>query len=633
MSAIPLSPDGVIDKSAYESKPVNYQPTDEEERAIKLAESCFQKSKKARKLYDEKWLDYYRMFRGRQWLEARPSYRHSEVINLIFRAIQSQVPILTDTRPRPQFIPTEPSDTEIAQVLNDLLASDWNRNDWDMTIVESLYNGHFYGTYFASVGYDEKADYGAGSVTFESEDTFYCYPDPNARDINHRTSNYFVWAEPVAVDQLKRDYPKVAEFIKPDLIDFSKRQRVNFKEQIRYKSPLDNRTVIEGQGAYDMDGMGSETLKIEVYIHDQEFIEDQIDVPREDIAPSTEGTGTVYVQKLKYPKGRKICIASGVLLSDGPLPYEDKKFPYVRGLNYVLPQEFWGISEIEQLEGPQKTFNKLLSFALDVLVLMGNPIWKVSDKTVDTDNLFNRPGLIIECEDPSGVQREEGVQLQPYVLQLIDRLKVWFDDVSGSSDVSRGIRPEGVTAAAAIEALQEASNQRLRQKTRNLDIFLSQFGRMYVSRVFEKYTAPRVFRVTGQDQSTKYFKFHVEDRPVVDQMTNEPKIDPLTNQPMTEKVAKVQNYINGQDGKSYLGPEKEYSLRNDFDVQTSSGSSLPFEKNRIESQSYNLFDRGLIDEEEVLRNIKYQNADAVLKRMSEKKAQAALAQQNAPPKQ
>jgi hypothetical protein len=66
------------------------------------------------------------------------------------------------------------------------------------------------------------------------------------------------------------------------------------------------------------------------------------------------------------------------------------------------------------------------------------------------------------------VQREEGVQLQPFVLQLIDRMKLWFDDVSGSNDVSRGAKPEGITAASAIQSLQEAAQIRIRQKAETL---------------------------------------------------------------------------------------------------------------------------------------------------------------------
>lgn len=593
------------------SGPIGYEPTSEEEKTIKLVNSLFQKSKNARKAYDEKWLDYYRMFRGKQWKDARPSYRHSEVINLIFRSIQSTIPILTDSMPKPEFVPSEPSDFELARILNDILDSDWTYNNWNYQLTEMLYDSHIYGTGFSCIGYDEHACDGIGGVKFESADPFYQFPDPYAIDVNNK-SRYHIEAQPVDIEVLKQRYPDKAQYIKADIIDLSKRDR-NMGEEVKYKSPTDNRTIFEGSSAYDLQSR-NEALEIVCYLKDTSFSEDEIN---ED--DGLGGVSTKYVQKLNYPNGRRIVLVNGVLCEDKEIDYEDKKFPYARLINYINPRELWGISEIEQLESPQKIFNKLLSFALDVLTLMGNPIWVVDNTSdVDTDNLFNRPGLVVEKNAGSEVRREPGVQLQPYVMQMIGDMKLWFDDISGSNDVSRGVKPEGVSAASAITALQDAANTRIRQKARNIDAFMQNFGQMYLSRVFQYYDTPRVFRITGDDNSIKYFKFHVERT-----------IDPETNEEY--KVAKVREFNQGDDRAYYLGEEKQYDVRRRFDVKISTGSNLPFEKNRVESQSYSLYDRGIIDAEEVLKNIRYPNAEAVLQRVAEKQAQAAAMQP--PPKQ
>lgn len=601
-----------------QSKQIGYEPTPDEEKAIKLVDKLFQKAKNARKSYDEKWLDYYRMFRGKQWKDARPSYRHSEVINLIFRAIQSEIPILTDAMPKPEFIPSEPTDFELARILNDVLDSDWTYNNWSYQLTEALYDSHLYGNGFGCLKYDEDACDGLGGIVFESSDPFYQFPDPSSRNVNDR-SRYYVEAEPKDVEILKQLYPDKAQYIKADILDISKRDK-QLGEQVRYKSPTDNRTVMEGSSSYDLDAR-NEALEITCYIKDMETVEDEIKEMGDDGQEKVS-----YVQRLKYPKGRKIVTVNGVLCLDEPITYEDSKFPYIRLTNYILPREFWGMSEVEQLESPQKIFNKLISFTLDVLTLMGNPIWVVDNTSgVDTDNLFNRPGLIVEKEPGSDVRREEGVQLQPYVLQMIDRMKSWFDDISGSNDVSRGVRPEGVTAASAITALQDAAQTRLRQKTRNLDAFMQEFGQMYLSRVFQYYDVPRVFRITADDNSIKYFKFHIDKQ-----------IDPQSNEEY--KVARVREFKEGIDDAGsrmfYLGEEKQYDVRRRFDVKISTGSNLPFEKSRIESQSYNLFDRGIIDAEEVLKNIRYPNAESLVKRMAEKAQQQAQAemQGQAPPK-
>lgn len=636
-SAIIPVDQGMVGSQGTGNAPPGYEPTHEEEQAIKLVEKYFSKAKAARRPYDEKWLDYYKMFRGKQWKEQRPSYRHSEVINLIFRAIQSDVPILTDGMPKPEFVPQEPGDLPLAEILNDVLNSDWTSGNWLEKLTEVIYDAHFYGAGFGGMPYDPEAANGAGRIIFQSEDPFCAYPDPAARNVNEK-ANYFTYAEPTDVEALKRDYPDKAQWIKPDLIDMTKRERANFSEQMRYKSPTDTRNISQGQTTADLESK-DEALKITLYIHDSSYCEDEI----KEKDPETGEEKTAYMQRLQYPKGRKLVSVGGVLCENGEIEYEDKKFPYLRLLNYILPREFWGISEVEQLESPQKIFNKLISYALDVLTLMGNPIWIVDDDSgVDTDNLFNRPGLVVEKSKGSEVRREEGVALQPYVLQLIDRMKLWFDDVSGSSDSSRGIQPGQVTAASAIEALQQAGQTRLRQKTRNIDAFMQDFGKMYASRVFQYYDAPRVFRVTADNNTSKYFKFHIEKRPVTQPQE---VMDPATGQMMIQdvptgeikKIAKVRHFQMGDDGNHYLGQEQEFEAQGEFDVRVSTGSALPFEKNRIEQQTYALYDRNIIDDEEVLKNIKYPNAEAVLQRMAEKKAMAAQqeamakAQGQAPP--
>ncbi len=88
----------------------DYQPTPEEERTIKLVRKLFQKAKSGKDPYAKDWLDRYKLFRGDQWKEKRPSYRNSEVVNITFQAIQSQVPMMADPRPRFDFLPQEPQD-------------------------------------------------------------------------------------------------------------------------------------------------------------------------------------------------------------------------------------------------------------------------------------------------------------------------------------------------------------------------------------------------------------------------------------------------------------------------------------------------------------------------------------------
>jgi len=608
---VPSEHQAIDSKVVGAGAPTNYTPSEKEKKALKLVRKLFKKAKEEKAYYDKDFLKYYQFFRGKQWPEARPSYRHSDVINLVFRTIQSDVPILADTRPKIEFLPQEPSDLPLAKILNQVIASDWEKYNWLNTLTECLYDAHIFGTTIAEMSFDPELENGLGAITFKSMDPFEAYPDPEAEDIKeHRNCKYFQRAEPMSIERIKKKWPKKGKYVKGDVIDWVDRKEKTNIDQIRFRSPTDNRTIVEGQRTLDTER--NKSLVITTYIMDRTSFKNE-----EVISVNEAGEEvTEFVQKLKYPRGRKIVIAGGIVLEDGENEFDDGKYPYARMQNYMLPREFWGVSEVEQLESPQKIFNKLVSFSLDVLTLMGNPVWIVDKSSgIDTDNLINRPGLIIEKQPGTEVRREAGTSLQPYILQLIDRMKLWFDDISGSNDVSRGAQPTGITAAAAIEALQEASNTRLRQKGRFIDAFLQDLGQLYVSRVFQYYKAPRIVRLTNNQGAQQFFSFNIEDRETEDG---------------SQKVAVVSDILLNKDLSTRYGDTKEFALSAQFDIKVNTGSSLPFQKATKKQELLNLFDRGIIDEEEVLNGLDYPNKDAVLQRLQERmQAQAMAAQAQA----
>ena len=587
-----------------------YEPTDAERKAAKLVEKFFKKAKKQRALYDKDWPEYYRMFRGRQWNQNRPSYRHSEVINLIFRTIQSTVPSQVDARPRFEFVPQEPGDQEVAEILAEVADSDWTNGGWSEQLLEKVYDSNIYGTGMSrTCGEPNK-------ITYESVDPVYCYPDPEARDTNKRCS-FFIYAEPRDVAWIKRKWPEHARHVKPDIESLLNNEKT--AQDIHFRSPADRNVVMEGSTPPDPSNKDM-ALVIECWLSPEacqdDFDEEEHPVVGKDGQPELDEMGqprTQFVQKARYPKGRKIVKCGEVILEDGPNPYDDGEIPFERYPNYLLPREFWGMSEIEQLKGPQRIFNKMVSFALDVMTLMGNPVWMVpSSSGVDPDTLVNRPGLNVEYDGDNPPHRVEGVQLQPYILQMIDKMAEWFDSISGSQDVTRGVNPTGVTAASAISSLQEAAQTRVRQKARNLYVCLQAVGRHYKSRVFQFYSAPKIIRLTANEGASRYFRMYIEPYDKEDgTVGRRMSVMPYTDNGLEDPTAASQ-----------------YEIRGDFDIKVTTGSSLPFAKAEKEQKLLNLFDRGIVDEEEVLKGTDYPNYEAVLQRVAQKKqaeAEAAAA--------
>lgn len=584
----------------------------EDQQTVKMVERLFEKYKKHRSKYDKNWMHYYKVFRGDQWDGIKmPRWRQKEIVNMVWESIQSNLPLQTDARPQISFIPEEPSDMEFAQLLNEISDSDWERNNWLAQVTEIILDGYLYGLGYGHPGYDATADFGLGSATFESLDPFYCYPDPDAKDVNSKESRGFIIAEPVDTEKLRADFPQFSHLIKSDVQDLVQSSKTSLND-FRLRTINTDRDMPDVSWLDGKEGISPKTLLKTVYLKP----DDTEEITEPDGEDETGQPRFKKIIKKKYPRGRMIKTACGLLLEDGPLPFEHGEIPAVRYVNYILPREFFGVSEVEQLESPQRAFNKILNAQLEIMNLMGNPVWIIDNTSgINPEQLVNKTGLVVEKEPGSEARREIGVQLSPAALSLADRLEKWFNNVAGTQDVSRGEAPASVTAASAIEALQQAARTRIRQKMRNLDDMIRDFGRQYVGIILEKYTASRVFRVTNKEGASKYFRMSVE------------KVTDQDGTPRTK--ATIQEYAPGSQGQVVKTEPKEFFINGRFDVRVNTGSSLPFVVADKEQKTLQLFDRGIIDEEEVLKQIEYPNREAVLERVRAKQQAAAEAAQQA----
>ena len=598
-------------------------PTDEEQKLAKQVDKLFKKAAKHRKKYDSKWAENYKFYRGQQWQGRRPTYKNREVINMIYRVIQGQTSVMLDARPTIGFLPQDPSDLEFAQILNQVFEADWDKNSWMMELAAMIYDANLYSVGFGECSYDENISGTRAGISWKSRDPFDFYPDPDATDVN-KECEYFIEAKPTEVDKVKKKYHdhKYVSQIKPDLNDLSQSKRDVQTLHVYRNTSLDipNDRITTSYGTEDSE-QKDKVLVITVYMKpsDVEVVEEKDEMTGE----------SLYITKKKYPRGRKIVKINNFIFEDEELEYDDLEFPFQRLVNSILPREFYGIDELENTKGPQLVFNKMVNFALDVLMLMGNPIWlNPIESGTDSRMLTNEPGLVVEYNLNAPPRREEGVQLQPWVFQLIDRMEKWFNDEAGDQDVTRGINPTGITANAAIENLLEAAQKRVKQKMRNMDNMLRDFGRQWVSRCMQYYTAPQIFRLTNNEGANKYFKFHVEHREVPETQddgslavlpTGEPKMQ-------TKKFAVVRDFIKDDLGRMVPAMEsKEYEIRGEMDVRVNTISGLPFTKAENENRLYSLFDRQIIDGEEVLKRLEYPNAELIIQRMKEAQAQAAKA--------
>lgn len=595
--------------------------TPEQQAAVKLAEKLYREAKIHRSKYDHKWSEQYNFLLGKQWKQKRPSYRHSEVINFLYSEVQTVLALLTDGRPQVDYLPEDPTDFEFSQILSQVISAKWDKNNWSATVAENIFDSQAIGTAIGYVPWKTSKRDGVGDLDFCSQDPFYFFPAPGTKTkINGEECSYVVIAEPTYLDHIIRDYPEAKGRVKADLSDFQTAIDDSGYENIRLVSPVDKDMPVDGSTPSSVSA-AKKTLLITVYIRSDEMTEEKLESVDETGQPKVE-----YQQKKKYPNGRRIVTANGFCLEDGPNPY-GLKFPYGRLVDYIVPRNFWGMGEVEQMRSPQVIINTLISKILDVMDIMGNPIWIVDTTAmVDAENLTNQEGLVVEKMPGAEVRREAGVQLQPFVMQILDTFqeRIW-NKLASSKEVSQGVQPTENASGYQLELLQEAAQTKIRSKSRNLDVYLNEIGDLMADRILENMTVPEIIRITNNQNASQYFKFHVENREVVDEETGEVS---------TQKKGVVQPYNQVGENQFVPGQVKEIPIKGRFDVRVTTGSSLPFAKAVKSGKARELFKDGIFDAEDYLDAIEWPGKEKILQKYNQRMqamAQQQTAQGGPPP--
>jgi hypothetical protein len=592
----------------------------EDKKTVAMVEKLFARYKKARMPYDLNFVENYQFFRGKQWKEARPSYRNDDVLNFTHAAIQTIIPIMTDSRPNIETVPENPADFEFSEIMTQILRSRWDRDNFSQIVAEAIVDACIYGTAISEQPWNQELNDGLGDYEFNTVDPLYCYPDPRSRDVNDTHGKGFITAIPTDLAEVKRDYPHLAHLLKADLadVDMAKSAKLDM-DDYRIRSATDNVSLVQGERVQDYD-LPNQVLVITAWLDDDTMIEEKL--MEEDKQGKKKAKG--FRMKKKYPNGRKIKIANKVLLEDEENPYIDGKKPYAKLVDHILPREFWGEGEVDQLKGPQQILNKLWGYVMDILALMGNPVWKNPHGSgVFSESLINKPGLIIDHNDGFEPTRERGADVQPSIFQAFDRMQNVFDKISGIHEVSQGVVPAG-TSGIAIDQLQEAAQTKIRLKSRNVEAWLNDVGQQMGSRILQFYSVPRIVRLTENENAEKYFKI------AIDEVVNEAG--------ETQRVATVQTFeqVADEQGVEQLVPNEpqQFEIKGNLDIRFTVGTTLPFRKAQRKQQAKELFQLGIYDAEDLLKDLEHPRREQVLEKYSQRQqaaaeAEAAAAQEEA----
>ena len=203
----------IVDENAQAVKGASI-PTDqspENQNIVKRINDMLAKAKRYRKRYDAEWhYNYKFVVSGRQWPMERPRWRFSEVINLTWADIMTEIALETDARPKFEFNAQDYTDEAFVDILRDINDRNWQKYKWSMVVHDMLFDCKLYHVAHSEVFWNPDREEGMGDVDFRPLDPFHCYWDPRASDVNKgRPARWFLYTEPVPTSELKMRYPEL----------------------------------------------------------------------------------------------------------------------------------------------------------------------------------------------------------------------------------------------------------------------------------------------------------------------------------------------------------------------------------------------------------------------------------------
>lgn len=497
-----------------------------DEQLYKRIVSDFRQSLSALSELRNEFREYDDFYNGKHWNSQRASWRPDPVINYVAYIVDQKAPQLTNERPRGLILPTAEEDTEAAKIFTQVTDVIAERVDLDDKIDQVVRTGLLFGTGWFKVYWDntisggspEKGNVWIGDIAVDVPDPSNIFTDPQA--VTVEDCRYIVYAVDKTVQWVEQQFGIKVD---PD-------QSI---ETDLYNRPSSN---------YGRD-------RVQFYEY---WYKDK------------EGIHCVYA-------------AGGKILKHIRNVYRHGRYPFVPFVAKKNRKSIWGIGEPKNIINNQKLLNKLVELPTTHALLHANPIALIDPRSgIDPKKWQNKPGQIWPAKDPqNAVHFLQPPPMSSDVYKLTEKMVEFIERIGGVYDALTGETPKGVTAATAIQLLQEQGSIPVKGIARNLYQALKNVYELMIELIKENYTETRYIRIVGEDGTMQFIEFNATEYAEID-----------------------------------------------FDVKVAAGASTPTSKAYIAQLAADLFDKGiLLPSEYVEMQDGLPNKDRIVARLREQEQQ------------
>jgi hypothetical protein len=247
-----------------------------------------------------------------------------------------------------------------------------------------------------------------------------------------------------------------------------------------------------------------------------------------------------------------------VMLENGDLPFVHGQLPIIRLTDLDVPDILNGISRYEQIAPIQRMYDNINTLIAKNIYLTAHAKWMMPRGTCKIEQLGN-DNTIIQYQGNIPPQLVQTAPNSAEVYAYKEQLKEDMQRIYGSHGISRGEIPKGITAASALQFLNELENERASTDISKHGKLIKDIAKMTIAIVGEKYDVDdgRMIRIVGENN--KFLIRHFDAAHL--HKSYDIRFDNSTGLPET-KSAKYQRILDAmQRNPAMLSPERwEYLL-------------------------------------------------------------------------
>ena len=449
-----------------EMRPGTMGPVGEEQ--VQLAEELLKKYKAGKASLDNRIVENERWFQLRNWEQvggAKNKHDPKPSSAWLFNSLVNKHADAMDNLQQPNVLPREESDEATAKVLSSVVPAILDACDYEKVYDKVWWYKLKTGTGVYGVFWDPEKENGLGNIDIRELDLLNLFWAPGITDI--QKSPHVFHVEMRDREELQMEYPELADKLNGSTVEVTK---------YRYDDSVD------------------ETDKVAVV--DWYYKLRTMD-------------GRRVVHFCKFACGQVLYASENVETYAQSGFYDHGKYPIVLDVLFPVAGSPAGFGYVDVCRSPQMYIDKLDQALLKNAVMSARTRYFArKDSGVSLEDYTDLSKDIVPYSG-SGNPNEQLMQIQvpqmgPYAMAVrtakIDELK----ETSGNRDFQQGSTAQGITAASAISALQEAGSKTSRDMIKSGYRAHEEICTLVIELIRQFYTEPRMMRITGESGQSQY---------------------------------------------------------------------------------------------------------------------------------